>query len=71
MLGHRRVWKSWLGASSNPRLFEVEGFASIQAKIWGGDCPPAPDSQVTTALFFFLRDDHDHDAGVLSNIWGH
>ena len=56
------------GASSNPRLFEVEGFASIQAKIWGGDCPPAPDSQVTTALFFFLRDDHDHDAGVLSNI---
>ena len=33
MLGSRR------GASSSPRLFEGEGFASIPAKIWGGDSP--------------------------------
>ena len=33
MLGGRR------GASSSPRLFEGEGFASIPAKIWGGDSP--------------------------------
>ena len=33
MLGSRR------GASSIPRLFEGEGFASIPAKIWGGDSP--------------------------------
>ena len=51
------------GANSDPRLFEV-GFASIQAKIWGG-CPPVP--HFPTVLF--SRDDHDdHDAGVLSNI---
>ena len=26
------------------RSFEVEGFASISAKIWGDNCPPAPGS---------------------------
>ena len=62
--------KGW-GVSSNPRFFEEEGFFSIPAKIWWGDCPsnpyPVPGSDGPESL---LRTRHSWWATGWNWAWG-